>query len=174
MNTPKNIVVTPHSGHRGLLRVSDREYVCTLGPAGVTNDKREGDGATPAGQFPLRAIWYRSDHIEQPNTNLPLRVIQKHDGWCDAPEDPNYNRPVALPYPASAERLWRDDDVYDLVVIIGHNDDPAVPGEGSAIFLHIANPDFGPTEGCVAMRREDLISTVRELTPGSMIEIRTN
>jgi len=174
MDTPKNITVTPHNGHRGLLRISGRAYACALGPAGVTDDKREGDGATPAGQFPLRAVWYRGDHIERPATGLPLREIQKHDGWCDAPQDPNYNSPVTLPYSASAERMWRDDDVYNLVVIIGHNDAPVVPGRGSAIFLHIANSDFGPTEGCVAVRRDDLIATICELTPGSMIEIQTD
>lgn len=137
-------------------------------------DKREGDGATPAGRFALRAVWYRGDHIKRPTTDLPLREIQKHDGWCDAPQDPNYNRPVTLPYTASAERMWRDDDVYDLIVIVGHNDEPVIPGQGSAIFLHIANSDFGPTEGCVAMRRDDLIATICELTPGSMIEIHTD
>lgn len=137
-------------------------------------DKREGDGATPVGRFPLRAVWYRADNVERPATDLPLQEIQRRDGWCDASEDPNYNRPVQLPYTASAERMWRDDAVYDLVVVIGQNDDPVVPGLGSAIFLHVANPDFGPTEGCLALRREDLITVIQTLTPASMIDIRTD
>lgn len=167
-----NIVVTPRSGHHGLLRTTAHRYVCMLGPAGVVREKREGDGATPAGTFPLRAIWYRADRMEQPATVLPLHEIRQHDGWCDAPEDKNYNRPVQLPYPASAERMWRTDGVYDLVIVLGHNDDPVTPGHGSAIFMHIANPEFGPTEGCVALHREDLVTLVNNLTRNSMIEIR--
>ena len=94
------------------------------------------------------------------------------DGWCDDPQDPAYNRHVRLPYPASAERLWRDDGVYDIVVVLGHNDDPPVPGLGSAIFLHLCRPGFPPTEGCIAIERpelEDLLATAR---PGDAVEIR--
>ena len=78
---------------------------------------------------------------------LPHAPLAQDDGWCDAPDDPAYNPPVRLPYPVSAERLWRDDRVYDLIVVLGYNDDPVVPGAGSAIFLHLARPDYAPTPG---------------------------
>lgn len=167
-----NIVVTPQNGHHGLLRTTGGNYACALGPAGVARSKREGDGATPAGIFPLRTVWYRADQIERPTTALPLQETQPSDGWCDAPEDPNYNRAIEFPYGASAERMWRNDGVYDLVVVIGHNDEPVVRGNGSAIFMHIANPEFGPTEGCIALRREDLLTLVNILTRDSTIEIQ--
>jgi len=166
------IRVTPTHGHFGTLQTPALICDCTLGPAGISTEKREGDGATPVGIYPLRAIWYRADRVRKPASTLPLHQIQKQDGWCDAPHDPNYNRPVALPYPASAEHMWRDDHVYDLVVILGHNDDPPRPGHGSAVFLHIANPAFGPTQGCVAIRREELIGLADQMTPGSTIDIQ--
>jgi L,D-peptidoglycan transpeptidase YkuD (ErfK/YbiS/YcfS/YnhG family) len=134
-------------------------------------DKREGDGASPVGLWPLRRVLYRPDKGPAPKTDLPIEAIHREDGWCDAPEDPAYNRPVALPYPASAERMWREDDLYDLVVILGHNDDPVVPNAGSAIFLHIAKPDYSPTEGCVALARPDLEALLAAARPGDQLEI---
>src|SRR5580698_5105011 len=109
-----------------------------IGPGGIAIKGGEGDGITPRGRFPLREIFYRADRIAKPVTALPLRAIQENDGWCDAPDDPNYNRLVKLPYPASAEQMWRPDHLYDIVAVIGYNDDPVCPGKGSAIFMHYA------------------------------------
>jgi L,D-peptidoglycan transpeptidase YkuD (ErfK/YbiS/YcfS/YnhG family) len=94
------------------------------------------------------------------------------DGWVDEPADANYNRPVSLPYPASAEQMWRDDELYDALVVIGYNMDPVVPGAGSAIFLHVASLDFAPTAGCVAVRKEILLGLLPLLGPGSKIAIK--
>ena len=104
--------------------------------------KREGDMATPEGCFPLRRLLYRPDRESAPESGLPAAAIERDDGWCDDPADPFYNRPVTLPYPARAEALWRDDRLYDLLIVLGHNDDPVRPGAGSAIFLHLAAGDF--------------------------------
>ena len=103
---------------------------------------------------------------------MPLRAIAPDDGWCDAPDDVNYNRPVKLPYPASAETMWRDDHLYDLVAVLGYNDRPVVPGKGSAIFLHLARPDYAPTQGCVAVSRADLEDLLSHAKPGDVVEIR--
>ena len=151
-----------------------RRVRCALGPAGVTpaDAKREGDGASPAGAWPLRRVLYRPDRRPAPETGLPVRALAPDDGWCDAPADPAYNRPVTLPYPASAERLWRDDGVYDLIVTLGHNDDPVVAGAGSAIFLHLARPDYAPTQGCVALAAGDLADLLRLAKPGDALVIR--
>src|SRR5579862_1507422 len=97
---------------------------CAIGPAGIADKKREGDGVTPRGVFPLREIFYRADRVKNISTILPLWKIERDDGWCDAPDDSQYNRLVKLPYPASAENLWREDHLYDIVVVIGFNDDP--------------------------------------------------
>ena len=155
----------------GRLRWSGGSAAAAVGRAGVRADKHEGDGATPAGTCRLVSILYRPDRIAAPVSRLPVKPLAPSDGWVDAPADANYNRPVSLPYPASAERMWREDDLYDAVVVIGYNMDPVVPGAGSAIFLHIATPDFAPTAGCVAVNREILLGLLPLLGPGSRIAI---
>ncbi len=158
----------------GRFERGDRAVRCAIGKAGVlaAADKREGDNRSPLGSWVMREVWYRPDVYPQgPKTALPVRATRPEDGWCDAPGDPNYNRPVTLPYPASAERMWRDDAVYDLVVILGHNDDPPVPGMGSAIFMHLAREGYPGTEGCVALAREDIEAVLAVAKPGDAVEI---
>lgn len=144
-----------------------------LGRSGVlpSDMKREGDGASPLGVWPIRRVLYREDRGPPPNTALPVSAIRPDDGWCDAPGDVAYNQPVRLPYPASAESLFRDDHLYDLIVVLGHNDDPVCDGMGSAIFLHLERPERTPTEGCVALSRPDLERLLAEAVVGDAIEI---
>jgi L,D-peptidoglycan transpeptidase YkuD (ErfK/YbiS/YcfS/YnhG family) len=144
---------------------------CAIGPAGIALKAGEGDGITPLGVFPLREVFYRADRVAGPKSILSARAIATDDGWCDAPQDRNYNRLVKLPYPASAESLWREDRLYDLVAVIGFNDAPVVAGKGSAIFLHVAKPGYPPTEGCVALAEEDLRAALAQLAPGDQIRI---
>jgi L,D-peptidoglycan transpeptidase YkuD (ErfK/YbiS/YcfS/YnhG family) len=158
----------------GFLDLGARRVRCALGKAGVkpAADKREGDLASPAGVWPLRRVLYRPDRGAAPETALPAAALAPDDGWCDAPGDPAYNRPVKRPYPASAEAMWREDHLYDLVVVLGHNDDPPVAGRGSAIFLHLAREGYLPTEGCVAVAREDMEALLAAAKPGDALEIR--
>lgn len=158
----------------GHINFSGRQIPCALGRSGKTVNKREGDGATPIGIWPLLAVYYRADRVTRPTTVLPIRTIKPHHGWCDAPQDRNYNRPVDLPYPASAEHLWRDDHLYDVVIVPDYNITRRVKGFGSAIFVHLATPTFSPTEGCVALREQDLRWILRTLRPGSKIKITGN
>lgn len=150
-----------------------RRMRCALGRGGVRADKHEGDGATPAGSWRMRALLFRPDRMPRaPLTGLPLRALRPEDGWCDDPADPLYNKPVKLPFRARVERLWREDGIYDLIVVLGYNDDPPIPGKGSAIFLHIARPDFSPTEGCVAVSSEDLTTIVAQSGTNSFAIVR--
>ena len=119
----------------------------------------------------MREILYRADRIARPKVKLPLRAIQPDDGWCDAPNDPNYNRLVKLPWRASAESLWRDDALYDLVAVLGFNDAPVMPGKGSAIFLHVARPDYSHTHGCVALAFADALAALEQLQPGDAVVV---
>jgi len=153
-----NLIVDPSgvASWRGL------RLRCALGRGGIRRDKREGDGATPVGSWPMRRLLYRADRVALPQTALPSSAIAEDDGWCDAPQDRNYNLLVRLPYSASAETLYRQDRVYDLIVPLGYNDAPVVAGAGSAIFLHVARPDFAPTEGCVALALADLLDVLRD------------
>ncbi|MFM9863832.1 MAG: L,D-transpeptidase [Micropepsaceae bacterium] len=150
---PVDILVT----RSRIARVGSRAFRCAVGRGGIRVDKREGDGATPAGAWPLREVFYRPDRIAMPVTALPVRPLTPTDGWCDAPGDARYNRQVALPYPASAEQLWRADRMYDLIVVVGYNDAPVVPGRGSAIFLHLARAGYTGTAGCLAFSRSHLL-----------------
>ncbi len=149
----------------GTLRIGAEQVRCALGRSGIRDPKTEGDGATPAGCFALRRVLYRTDRIASPVTRLDTLPIGPQDGWCDAPADPAYNRPVALPYPASTESLWRDDGLYDVVVVL----DPPVAGRGSAVFMHVARPGYAPTEGCVALALADLLAVLRKCKPGDRI-----
>ncbi|TFU00298.1 hypothetical protein EUV02_14670 [Polymorphobacter arshaanensis] len=148
-------------------------WPCTIGRSGAipADAKREGDGATPLGHWPLRTLLLRPDRVALPATSLPWRWLRPDDGWSDDNVDPAYNRPVRHPHGHSAERLWRDDGLYNVIVTLGHNDTPPVAGAGSAIFLHCAAPDGKPTEGCVALPRAVLLGLVERLAPGDSIEI---
>ncbi len=146
---------------------------CAIGRSGMiaVTLKREGDGATPIGIWPLRRALFRPDREPVPDAALPCAPIAAQDGWCDAPADPAYNRPVSLPYPASAESMWRDDHLYDLVIVLGHNDDPVVPGAGSCIFLHLAHQDGRGTEGCIAIGRDAMLQVLAQAAPGDALQI---
>ncbi len=155
------------NGGRWQARFGSHVWRCAVGRGGVRRDKREGDGATPAGCWPLRRVLYRADRLATPQSRLPLSTIGPQDAWCDDPSDPDYNRQVTLPFAGRHERLWREDEVYDVVAVLGHNDDPPLPGAGSAIFLHVARPDFAPTEGCVALALTDLLMLLNQAGPDS-------
>ena len=153
----------------GRLKWRGQTYRCAVGRGGIVTKKREGDHASPLGCFVLRQIFFRADRIDKPQSGLPVFALSPSDGWCVAPSDRAYNQPVSLPHPASAETLWRDDHVYDLIVVLGHNDSPVVPGCGSAIFLHVAQPDYAPTEGCVALAQDDLLEVLNDCDQQSQI-----
>lgn len=146
----------------GTLAWRGRRLRCALGHRGIAAMKREGDGATPAGPLPLRRLLYRADRIAPPPGALPREPIGPADAWCDDPAHQDYNRQVTLPHAGRHEQLSRDDHLYDLVGVLGWNDDPVVPGRGSAIFLHLARADYAPTEGCVALARADLLMLLAE------------
>lgn len=148
---------------QGLLHAAGRVLPCAIGRSGLTARKMEGDGATPVGRFTFASAMFRGDRRARPTMHLPLRQIRPDDGWCDAPGDRNYNRFVRHPYPASAERLWRSDQLYDVIVIISHNGIPRVSGAGSAVFVHVAKPHYPPTEGCIALRPSHLEWLLRSL-----------
>jgi L,D-peptidoglycan transpeptidase YkuD (ErfK/YbiS/YcfS/YnhG family) len=156
----------------GRAEFETRDVRCAIGRAGRSPQKQEGDGATPIGAFLCREVYWRPDRLSQPQTALPCRALTPSIGWCDDPVDAAYNRPVALPYQARAEQLWRDDGMYDLIVPLGWNDELVIPGAGSAIFLHIARPDFSPTEGCVALALSDLLDFLALAGPGSRVIIK--
>lgn len=157
---------------RGLLHMDGETVACAIGKGGACKaaDKREGDGCTPLGIWPIRAALLRPGIGLVPPPGLAWRWIRPSDGWSDDSADPAYNRPVRHPHRFSAERMWRDDAHYDAVLVLGHNDNPPVPAAGSAIFLHLRGAK--PTEGCVAIERDAMRRLLPQLTPGSVVDIR--
>src|SRR5262245_53193914 len=142
-----------------------------LGRGGTKASKREGDGATPLGRFPIRQVLYRADRVARPKTPFPVRAIHADDGWCEDSSHRCYNRLVKLSPRSNADRLTREDDLYDLVLVLGYNDRPRVRGRGSAIFVHLARPGYAPTAGCIALSRHDLLMLVSQLRRGSAIVV---
>lgn len=155
-------------------QVQERSYKCATGKGGIRVDKKEGDGATPVGEFSLRRLFYRPDRIAVPETGLPAVALGQEMGWCDDPASAFYNQLVTLPFAPRHEILWRDDNVYDIIIEVGYNDAPIVPGKGSAIFIHLARENYTPTEGCVAFCLPDLLDICRNLTVASKLRIRDN
>jgi L,D-peptidoglycan transpeptidase YkuD (ErfK/YbiS/YcfS/YnhG family) len=144
---------------------------CALGRSGPTRAKREGDGATPIGRYKILSGYFRQDRMKRPRAAIRLKALTREMGWSDDPADRRYNRPVRLPATCRHERMWRDDALYDLVLDLSYNRGPIVPGRGSAIFLHVAQPGFGPTEGCVAVPRCAIARLVERIGPDTVIEI---
>lgn len=181
---------TPH----GIAQIGPLTMRCGLGRSGMTHMKREGDGATPIGRWQVLRLLFRPDRRQGFFGSSILRgaeQLRPNDGWCDAVGDRNYNRTVRLPYPASAETMWRQDALYDLVVILGHNQKPRVQGGGSAIFMHLAREigdgctmsepaarsenrkdgQIAPTAGCVSLRRRELAIVLSYLRPGATVRV---
>lgn len=158
-------------GRCGKVRYGAFVLPCALGRSGPTPGKREGDGCTPIGRFPIRRIHVRSDRQTGFRRGSFVRTINTWDGWCDAPDHQLYNRLVRLPFPQSHETLWRDDELYDLFLELGYNDNPPRPNKGSAIFFHVARPGFTPTEGCVAIDKRALLRLVRQIGQKTLVRI---
>jgi L,D-peptidoglycan transpeptidase YkuD (ErfK/YbiS/YcfS/YnhG family) len=167
------LIATPSGRHpwSAIATFRDRSFRASIGRAGLSADKHEGDGASPIGIWPMRQLLFRADRVT-PKTRLPMQPIRPEDGWCDDPAHRDYNRLVRLPFAARHEELWRKDNLYDLVVQLGYNDDPPIPGKGSAIFLHVLGQDRGATAGCVAIGRDELLTVLAEIGSGAAVEFR--
>ena len=154
------------------LFVEGRQIRCAIGLNGLTENKQEGDLCTPIGIFDFDKIYYRADRLGDMEFIIDSSIINKNDGWCDDQKSDLYNQYIQFPFQESAEHLYRDDHIYDIVCVINYNTFPVIPGHGSAIFLHIAKPGFLGTEGCIAIEREALIEIATSLTTDSTIEIK--
>jgi L,D-peptidoglycan transpeptidase YkuD (ErfK/YbiS/YcfS/YnhG family) len=156
---------------RGLMLLDGRAIPVALGRTGIRANKFEGDGATPRGSFHARKLWWRADRHPRPKGRLPAGAIAPQDAWCEDPESRHYNRPIRLAANATGDRLTRADHLYDFVVEIDHNVRPRVARRGSAVFLHLARPGYGPTAGCVAMTRASMLHLLQRLGPSTRIVI---
>ena len=155
----------------GFLINQSHKYRCSIGYNGLTKNKLEGDGCTPIGTFSINKILYRPDKINNYKFTLDSQIIDKRGGWCDDIESNLYNQKIDFPFNKSAEHLYRSDDLYDIICVIDYNLNPIIKGKGSAIFLHVANEDYSPTHGCVAIKKDELLRIALELKKDSTITI---
>lgn len=161
------------SGHPAAkLKAGSSFLKAAIGKTLMAHRKREGDGATPVGSFLLSETMFRSDRGVRSRQLLPNRPIRPTDAWCDDPASSQYNRPTSTACRARHETLWRDDRVYDVIVPTSHNQVPRVRNGGSAIFLHLARPNYGPTEGCVAISEADMRRLLPRLARKTKLVIR--
>lgn len=165
------VVNWPGERSRGWLIAGQLHATVALGRSGIRANKFEGDGATPRGVFHPVRVWYRADRTTRPRTLLPVRRIHPADAWCEDPADRRYNRPFRRAEDEPGDRLWRDDHLYDLIIELDHNTRPRIARRGSAVFIHLARPNFGPTAGCVGLRPKALQYLARRLSRRTRIVI---
>jgi len=156
---------------RGYLKYKNFKYRCALGKGGVNKKIKEGDGITPKGVFKITKIYYRADKNKIIKTNIKKIKITKNMGWCDDPISRFYNRQIKLPSKYSHEKLYRNDDLYDLIAVLNYNTNPIIKNKGSAIFMHIAKNSYKKTEGCIALKKKHLINILGQIKKNTKIKI---
>ena len=161
-----------------LLRLKNKEYLivdefkfkCSIGKKGLNSKKIEGDHCTPIGIFKIGRVYYRSDRIKKPDTSLKTKKITKNMGWCDDPYNKNYNKEIVLNKKNRGEKLFRKDNTYDILIVIEYNTNKTKPFKGSAIFIHLTK-NYSPTEGCIALKKNDLLILLKIINKNSKIKI---
>ena len=155
----------------GYLKYKDLKFRCALGKAGIKKKTIEGDNITPKGIFKIVKIYYRPDKIKKIKTSIKKIKIRKNMGWCDDPKSCFYNQQIKLPNKYGHEKLYRNDNLYDLIVVLNYNINPIIKNKGSAIFLHIAKKSYQKTKGCIALKREHLIEIISKIKKNTKIKI---
>ena len=156
--------------NKNYLTYNKLKVKCAIGKKGIGYKKKEGDLITPRGQFKIRLILYRKDRVKI-STKLKKKIIKKKMGWCDDPKSSHYNKLVKLPFAHKHEKLFRKDSIYDIILVLNYNMSPIKKNKGSAIFIHVANNNFKKTEGCVAIRKLNLIKLIKEINPNTKVKI---
>ena len=156
---------------KNTLIYNDKSFQCAIGKSGTTEKKIEGDGCTPLGKYLIKEVFYRSDRVNLPNISFPSTAIENNFGWCDDINSKEYNKLIKFPFKESAEKLFRSDNIYDIICVIDYNLDPVVKNKGSAIFLHIAKDDYAGTQGCVAISEKNLVLLLKMISIDTELNI---
>ncbi|MBM5787926.1 MAG: transpeptidase [Pelagibacterales bacterium] len=155
----------------GFLTFNKNKYKCSFGKNGFTKNKIEGDLKTPIGNFKVLDCFYRPDRVLKPKTNLNCKKIKKNMAWCDDPKSKEYNKLVSLPFKNRYEKLFRKDQCYDILITINHNIRPIKKNLGSAIFMHIAKKGYKRTEGCITLKKKDILALLKLIDKNTRIKI---
>lgn len=174
MRTQNHINVTANINGYFMMINDNITLPCVVGEAGIGNKQGEGDNITPIGCYPMRYLYYRHDHIDEkilPKNQILCTPLTPQDGWCDDPKSPLYNQHVTLPFTPSHEKLYRNDYLYNMMIVLGYNDDPVIAGKGSAIFIHLARQENTPTAGCIALNYENFLQLLPFCATNQMVNI---
>ena len=144
---------------------------CALGKRGIGNKKKEGDLITPKGVFKIKYVLYRKDRVKKIKTKLKKIIIKKNMGWCNDIESNQYNKLIRLPSSYSHEKLYKKENIYDIILVLNYNMNPIIKNKGSAIFIHVSKKNYKGTEGCVALKKIHLIKVLRELKKNTAVKI---
>ena len=155
----------------GYLKYKNLKFRCSLGEAGIKKKKEEGDNITPKGEFKIIKVYYRDDKIKNITTSIKKIKIKKNTGWCDDPNSKFYNKQIKLPSKFSHEKLYRNDNLYDLILVSNYNMNPIIKNKGSAIFIHVAKNSYEKTKGCIALKKEHLIKLLSQIKKDTRIKI---
>jgi L,D-peptidoglycan transpeptidase YkuD (ErfK/YbiS/YcfS/YnhG family) len=155
----------------GYLEYKNLKFRCALGKAGIKKKKKEGDNITPKGVFKIIKVYYRRDKIKNITTLVKKKEIKKNIGWCDDPVSNSYNKEIRLPSKFGHEKLYRKDNLYDLILVFNYNINPIIKNKGSAIFIHIAKKKYKPTAGCIALKKEDLVELLKNIKKNTKVKI---
>jgi len=143
------------------LSLGDYKVKCAIGKRGISNKKKEGDLTTPKGVYRIKGIFYRKDKVKKLKSIIKKKVIKKNMGWCDDPKSKDYNKLIKYPFKYNSEKLFRSDNIYDIILVLNFNMNPIKKNKGSAIFIHVAKKNLSPTKGCVAIKKKELKKIVR-------------
>jgi L,D-peptidoglycan transpeptidase YkuD (ErfK/YbiS/YcfS/YnhG family) len=155
----------------GYLKFNKKKYKCALGKKGVGKKRAEGDNITPKGNYKIIDIYYRKDRIKKITSKIKLLKINKNMGWCDDPASKKYNQLILLPSKWGHEKLYRKDNIYDLVIVLNYNMSPIIKNKGSAIFIHTSKKNYTATKGCIALKKKDLLKLVSIIDKNEKIKI---
>jgi L,D-peptidoglycan transpeptidase YkuD (ErfK/YbiS/YcfS/YnhG family) len=155
----------------GYLKYKNLKFRCSLGKAGVKKKIKEGDNVTPKGIFKITKIYYRADRIKKIKANIKKIKIEKNMGWCNDSKSDFYNKEINLPSKLTHERLYRSDNIYDLIAVLNYNMNPVVKNKGSAIFMHIAQNSYKKTQGCIALNKKNLIQIISRIKKNTKIKV---
>ena len=155
----------------GLIKYKNFKFRCAFGKAGIGEKKREGDNITPTGTFKMVKIYYRSDRIKKISSKFRAIKIKKNMGWCDDPNSKNYNQLINLPSRYGHEKIFKKNNIYDIIVVLNYNMKPVIKNKGSAIFIHVAKKNYQPTQGCVALKKNDLLKILSKVDNNIKIKI---
>ena len=144
---------------------------CSVGKRGIGSKKKEGDLITPIGQYKIKYILYRKDRVKKIQSKLRKITIKKNMGWCNDPKSKKYNKIVNLPFNYSYEQLFKKENIYDIILVLNYNMNPVKKDKGSAIFIHVAKKYYKRTQGCVAVKKSDLLKILREIKINTKVKI---